>query len=491
MQLTSPQNLTHRRQNLFLVSAVFTLVLFVLFLFWMLVPFNGAPGFSLSVFLLVLTALPVAIALMRGKFDLFEPINILSFIFALYFSARAIYVISEISPSTAQVSYYPYSDTIPLALWYVILGFLSLLVGYYSRIPSKLAMAFPHLIPRWSQPFSFKRILLIYAIGLCAQFVSFRLAGSYIWTTGSQVDSPMPYYLAALTQFIQYATCMTVISVFQKGASKNFVWFFWLVLVPTTIAQSLILGGRTPILAIVAQVLIAYHYLRRKISIVIVALLGIIVLTTIFPLLAIFRGNYLGSVGIAHNPAELVERIKGFPAYLSQMDRFEYLSIAADVLMQRSHGIDSLSLLIKYTPGLSDFKYGRDYLLIPAYAFVPRAIWPDKPQNFSVEFGRLYFSDPASSGSVSIGQFHIGDLYWNFGLPGIIVGMFFLGIFYRSAYLYLLPAKNKNPLRIFLYTFYLLLVVQAFEVDITSMVSNLFKTLVFLIPVLWFMKGRR
>jgi hypothetical protein len=60
------------------------------------------------------------------------------------------------------------------------------------------------------------------------------------------------------------------------------------------------------------------------------------------------------------------------------------------------------------------------------YAFVPRVVWSDKPgDNSAVTFNReFHFSaDP----DTHISPTHLGELYWNFGLPGVIGGMMLIG----------------------------------------------------------------
>ena len=63
------------------------------------------------------------------------------------------------------------------------------------------------------------------------------------------------------------------------------------------------------------------------------------------------------------------------------------------------------------------------------YAFIPRLFWPDKPTVtrgawFSTYLGAYRDEDEATT---SIGMTAIGELYWNFGLGGVIAGMLVLG----------------------------------------------------------------
>jgi hypothetical protein len=73
-------------------------------------------------------------------------------------------------------------------------------------------------------------------------------------------------------------------------------------------------------------------------------------------------------------------------------------------------------------------RYGdtMDYLL---YAFIPRVVWGDKPVVTRGGWFTLYLGQARNERDVSTstGQSATGELYWNFGLPGVIVGMGFLG----------------------------------------------------------------
>jgi hypothetical protein len=70
-------------------------------------------------------------------------------------------------------------------------------------------------------------------------------------------------------------------------------------------------------------------------------------------------------------------------------------------VMRRSHLLDSVALVIKYA-SVPDWTTGlRDYVLIPAYAFLARMFWPDKPIERGVSFGRSYLG-PAGDTSIGI-----------------------------------------------------------------------------------------
>lgn len=71
------------------------------------------------------------------------------------------------------------------------------------------------------------------------------------------------------------------------------------------------------------------------------------------------------------------------------------------------------------------FRHGET--LIPLLtAFVPRLIWPDKP---SMQVGLVVAKDffPDASEDVNLSPSHLGELYWNFGWAGVLLGMPLIG----------------------------------------------------------------
>lgn len=64
-----------------------------------------------------------------------------------------------------------------------------------------------------------------------------------------------------------------------------------------------------------------------------------------------------------------------------------------------------------------------------SYAFIPRLVWPDKP---TVTRGawfstRLGLFNTEADATTSIGMTAVGELYWNFGTLGVLLGMLAIG----------------------------------------------------------------
>ncbi len=87
--------------------------------------------------------------------------------------------------------------------------------------------------------------------------------------------------------------------------------------------------------------------------------------------------------------------------------------------------------VISAVPERVDYQYGRTMLTWLA-APIPRAVWPSKPAvGAGIELGPEIFQTPSGTG-VPPGM--IGELYLNFGFPGVLIGLLAAGLLLRSLY---------------------------------------------------------
>jgi hypothetical protein len=75
------------------------------------------------------------------------------------------------------------------------------------------------------------------------------------------------------------------------------------------------------------------------------------------------------------------------------------------------------------------FRYG-ETMAYASYAFIPRLLWPDKPSLSKGSWFTVYlgFSPRESEATTSTGITATGELYWNFGIVGVISGMLLIGM---------------------------------------------------------------
>jgi hypothetical protein len=130
-------------------------------------------------------------------------------------------------------------------------------------------------------------------------------------------------------------------------------------------------------------------------------------------------------------------------------------------------------------------RYGEtmDYM---AYAFIPRFLWPEKPYVsrgawFSVYLG---LGSNEREATTATGQTAIGELYWNFGVPGVIFGMLVLGIAVGLLWRISGSEPHADPLRMLLFFSTLLVMVDTAEAG-GPFVGIVHRVLV-MGPLIWF-----
>ncbi|MDI1448152.1 hypothetical protein [Polyangium sp. 6x1] len=122
-----------------------------------------------------------------------------------------------------------------------------------------------------------------------------------------------------------------------------------------------------------------------------------------------------------------------------------------------------------------------DYL---AYAFVPRLFWPDKP---TVSRGGWFYyyigaARSEAEATTSVAQTAAGELYWNFGFPGVLAGMGALGALFGFLWRLTTAFPEQDPIRLVLYIALVFNMIDMAEAG-TTLVNVVFRALVLVPPI--------
>jgi hypothetical protein len=107
-------------------------------------------------------------------------------------------------------------------------------------------------------------------------------------------------------------------------------------------------------------------------------------------------------------------------------------SVASDSsTINRLANTTTLAYVIKVTPEQVPYWYGGSYETLFT-SFIPRFIWSEKPQaTIGNEFGQRYRLLGSDDYTTSYNLPWLTEFYANFGLAGIVIGMFAVGVFFR------------------------------------------------------------
>jgi hypothetical protein len=104
---------------------------------------------------------------------------------------------------------------------------------------------------------------------------------------------------------------------------------------------------------------------------------------------------------------------------------FEAAAAQGEEFNVRAGSYNSLYPILHYVPDQSPLLWGETYLTILLRP-IPRAVMPNKPRGTDFRAGVEFFG---ASWGIPPGP--IGEAFWNFHVPGVVLVFFLTGIFYR------------------------------------------------------------
>jgi hypothetical protein len=481
-----------------LAGAAAALVLTLVFLMPFAVRPVDTPAYYMGLALFLLTLLPVVVRMMTGDLDVFEPIVPISLLIGLAFGIRAMYLVYDPSSFSTWLVRVSFDDFIARALVMAIAAYCALLVGYYLVAkPVVTLLRHNPYVPRrtWPRTMHGGKLLMLVAVSLVAMAVRVYLGEFDGIVNGATEVTSVTFVLGILSTLAQYAACALALYVAAGDGRPWLRFVLWAGVLPLAALQSLAFGGKTPILLALYAVMAARHYAKRRLSVPVLAAGVVVAVLVVFPTVNAFRvpsERMLAGSATDLTVQGFASRVAAIPSLFAGMRVSEYTQFAAESVLGRANGIDSLAVIMKYGDAV-DLGNPDAYWQIPLYAFVPRAVWHDKPVILTgTEFARLFVT-PSEEGLreyPSIGVFHVGDLYASFGGSGVLIGMCILGFLFRVVYQLFDPARSPDLGMKFVYIVLLWGIVNGFESDIPTIYGNLLKSLAIWILIKMWLNGR-
>jgi hypothetical protein len=451
----------------------------------------------LLVFLLFLvTLIPIIIGSISKSFDIFELIYPVAALHFLYFGVRALYVLNF--PKDMYIVYWGFPpaisfNTVNLALWYVIIGVVFLLLGYYSFIPKIAYKLLPKLrLLKFSlqEKSMIKKTHLIATIGIVAQLIMWSHDLGFFIPPVEGAYLPFKSALFLLSKFSLFAYALYSIALFSSPRIVKSVLTFWSIQLTLIVGGAFLFGWKGSIVLVFAIPIIAYHYLRQRLCIrrlLLIATIGSLVLIFVFfPSITYYR-VIVGEMGKPGSVGELLSHMGIVYDTLREYSWSEFLQASLAPFMNRIHGIDSLSMILRSTPNIVSYQMGVWYGHLFT-VWIPRVVWEEKP---ILDVGRWFainfFNQPPCSPSAIVIT-NIGDFYVNFGILGVMIGMFFLGIVYKTLYLYFIHYGKGSMIATFIYIFILIRLGLGTEGDVISMFISFLFSLILVLSICWFLK---
>ena len=387
--------------------------------------------------LVVIFALPSAILVYLGKFKLHDPLVFATWTYflpafglggiILAFGWSQPYFLEFIQDPTYEL---------PLTVSLIALGFLSLSAGYFLPVGYKLGSLLGRLIPDrdYVPSSSVGPSLLLLFSGILISLAAFFLGiiGFQKVVEAGSFDGLI--YLT--TMYWMEATFILWCFVFSQRGFDLRTGAIAVLLLLTSFGKTMLLGNRGSLLQLFLIVVVAYSLSGRKLdvkrSIWAAAMLFVCLLV------GVIYGTTFRSVKGSEEQVsadEYAESIFDTMDRVSEADNLSTLQFGMATLAERLEALSSVGVVVSRHEQLQPYEesYGLDGNIWKdlATSFIPRMIWKDKPvASDARKFSDLYFDYGESSFTIT----PIGDLLRNFGVIGIGIGMFLLGIILRVIY---------------------------------------------------------
>jgi hypothetical protein len=405
-----------------------------------------APGFfdlsqTAQVMLLsgALAALCLGVFLLdRGNPDssLFNPLTTMLILFVGFYVLPAIY--ATVTENNLYYRLTRLEDNLPRVIAIVFLGAVTFLVGYSNFLTARMGRK-ARLFAFAMDDTAVKRLWwLAFAAAWVARAALF--AGG-IYLQGGSSQSATPVYISLFGGFLflaQFSLCLSFdryLDLRAKGATRGitfwkYAFFAGLIL---EYVYALPTGSKGGIL-IPAVLLLGIAVLRgRRYSLARVAVAAALVVGAYYIFLPVSNAyreaTYHVGLGWSRqvSVSGIIELMGETYERLASADREVYWRDAEARAISRVTYPAMLNEVLRYLDRGGEPLQGWSYV-IAFLAPIPRAIWPDKP---SIALGRFYGGlfggDEITSYAIST----LGEVYINFLLPGVIIGMLLYGVAYR------------------------------------------------------------
>jgi hypothetical protein len=181
-----------------------------------------------------------------------------------------------------------------------------------------------------------------------------------------------------------------------------------------------------------------------------------------FPVFQAYRAVIDGNVSRSDVLANLGATLD---KVLSAKDRVNSGRERAQTFLERLSLKASVEMIVHGTERGVPFQHG--FTLTPIFsAFLPRIFWTDKPD---IPTGRIVNRafNVTDQDETYISPSHIGELYWNFGWPGVIVGMATIGALLGTVARFNM-SERRTVTRLLLLVVTLEMVIHGFEGSLAS-----------------------
>ena len=422
-------------------------------------------GLGVPALAVLLSALALAPALhaLIARGDLFQPVVPIGLFFFLDFGMRTLLVDAG-SDLAEPFVFVNIDDTRGPAVALAILALTLTYAGYYAPWWRRAVRRLPQVSPAVPAQAPWIALGLIYVVGVLARGVVVLDRGATFASLDLQELLTDDFnVLLQLGGFSQFAVLLAGVYAFRRNRVRpRVVALILAVVAPIEAVFTVAFGAKHVFAFLLVGLAGLYNYRVRRLGGLRFVLAVAAVVVVMFGTVTTYRSRI--NQGVLERPtgiASLVTAPFALAAELAEAGPGEFLDTALRTLVNRQTSGETVASILAYGDMVDLEVTGVDLALIPAFAFVPRAIWTDKPAPFSPQVSSAFRG--VEGNRASFGITHTGDLYLRYGLPGVVIGSLVLGLLYRLLYGWLVdrPAATAAGAVLYLALFWRIIFVNA------------------------------
>ncbi len=393
---------------------------------------------------------PAVHALIR-RGDLFQPIVPIGLFFFLDFGMRTLLVEagSELAEPFVFVNI---DDTRGSAVALATLALGLIYVGYYApwwRRAVRRVPVIPLVLPERAP---WVVLGLIYVVGVIARSVLLLDRGATFASLDLQERLTDDFnVLLQLGGFSQFAVLLAGAYALRRDRLRlGVVAAVVAVIAPIEAVFTVAFGAKHVFAFLLVGLAGICNYRVGRLGGLRFVLAAAVVVIVMFGTVTLYRDRI--HQGVLERPTDLTSMTTAPAALAGELVAAgpgEFLHASLRTLVNRHTSGETVASILAYGDAVELEVTGVDLALIPAFAFIPRAVWPDKPAPFSPQVSSAFRG--VEGNRTSFGITHTGDLFLRHGLAGVVMGSLALGLLYRLLYGWLVDRRDATVVGAVLY----------------------------------------
>jgi oligosaccharide repeat unit polymerase len=328
------------------------------------------------------------------------------------------------------------------AIFVSVIGLICVWAGYqvysldsHGRLPTVETQWF-------IDPLRLRKVILVcLGVGVASYALFFAKVGLIAYLTTQREMRHFLYAKAAAYGFFSdfVATAFVLASVYlleiHRDRERRTIVLILAMLIPYVYFQMAVFSGSRITVIRPILILSIYYMLTRGRTELTVRLVLLAMGLVVFVVVGGVVRSYLGVPQGGELALALLRQAWNHPK-----DWYGFITESMDY-------VQCYDILLLLTNRSYPLGYGATYLKF-IYQFIPRVIWPNKPIDVTTMMSELFRPGQVAKGD-SYGPTLFGEMYYNFGISGIVIGCFVVGIV--LGWMYRLGRKQRGsaPLRFF------------------------------------------